>query len=163
MSLENLLEQLESEHENLRFAAFTFEDALAIGLDLVNVGRQGSLPIAVDISLNQQVLFHAALPGSAVDNDHWVIRKNRVVGRFFRSSLYIATQLRRKGKSIEEVYGLPSVDYAPYGGAVPIFITGVGVVGTITVSGLPDQEDHQMVVDAIRRHLSQRTRGGRTC
>jgi uncharacterized protein (UPF0303 family) len=155
MSHEELLRQLEEEFEALQFAGFGFDEALSIGLDLVETARKGGLPVAVSIHFNQHMLFHAALPGSAPDNDHWIARKNRVADHFFRSSLYIATQLRQKGKSIEEVYGLSSADYAPYGGAVPIRIHGVGVVGTITVSGLPDQEDHRMAVGAIRRFLAK--------
>jgi len=155
MSHEESLRQLEEEFEALQFSAFGFDEALSIGLDLVGTARKGGLPVAININFNRQMLFHAALPGSTPDNDHWIARKNRVVDRFFQSSLYIATQLRHKGKTIEEVYGLSSVDYAPYGGAVPIRIRGVGVVGAITVSGLPDHEDHRMVVAAIQRHLAK--------
>lgn len=155
MNHEALLAQLTTEHESLQFGGFSFADALAIGRDLVDRGLKEGLAVAIDISVNRQILFHASLPDSSPDNDQWVLRKNRVVERFFRSSLFIATQLRKQGKTIEQVYGLSSDEYAPYGGAVPIRIRGVGVVGTVTVSGLPDHEDHRMVVDALRRHLER--------
>jgi uncharacterized protein (UPF0303 family) len=77
-----------------------------------------------------------------------------VAQRFHRSSLYIASQLRQEGRSIMEKYGLSEADYAPYGGAVPIRVRNVGVIGTITVSGLADHEDHRAVVEAIRRRLA---------
>jgi uncharacterized protein (UPF0303 family) len=131
------------------------DDAYAIGLDLVENARQNKRAITIDIAVNGQQLFHAALPGTSPDNDQWVVRKNRVVGRFFNSSFYIAKLLEAKGKSMEEVYGLPSSDFAPFGGAVPVIVKGAGVIGTITVSGLPDQEDHKMAVEAIRRHLER--------
>jgi uncharacterized protein (UPF0303 family) len=152
--LETLIARLEAEHEELQFARFGFDEAWGIGQDLVAAGRRDALPIVVDISLNGQVLFHAGLPGSAPDNDQWVLRKNRVVQRFHRSSLYIGSLLLQKGVSIEEKYGLPQADYAPFGGALPIRVRGVGVVGTVTVSGLPDREDHRLVTEAIRRHLA---------
>jgi uncharacterized protein (UPF0303 family) len=114
----------------------------------VETARRKALPIAIDVTVNQQQLFHAALPGSSPDNDRWVLRKSRVAARFFKSSLAIATELRIKGKTIDEVWGLPSAEYAPYGGSVPVLVKGSGVIGAITVSGLPDA--------AIRRHLERK-------
>jgi uncharacterized protein (UPF0303 family) len=159
--LDALLEALVAEQDALEFAQFGFAEAYAIGQDLVEHARRHRLAVAIDISLGGQQLFHAALPGTSPDNDQWVIRKNRVVGRFFRSSYYIAKLLQRKGQTIEAVFGLSSVDYAPFGGAVPITVRGTGVVGTVTVSGLPDQEDHRTVVDALRRHLDRQSQNVR--
>lgn len=155
MSESELLKQLTTEQDSLQFSRFGFDDALAIGLDLVETARREKKVITIDVSTNGQQLFHAALPGTSPDNDQWVARKNRVVGRFFTSSYYIAKLLEAKGKSIEDVYGLPERDFAASGGAVPVTVKGCGVIGTITVSGLPHQEDHAMVVDAIRRHLKR--------
>jgi uncharacterized protein (UPF0303 family) len=118
VSQEDLLRKLEAEMETLRFESFNFDDALAIGLDLVETGRRKALPIAIDVTVNQQQLFHAALPGSSPDNDQWVLRKGRVAARFFKSSLAIATELRIKGKTIEEVHDLRSTEYAPSGRSV---------------------------------------------
>ena len=149
------MEELIAEQGRLQFERFDFDDAYAIGLDLVKIARENKRAITIDIAINGQQLFHAALPGTSPDNDQWVVRKNRVVGRFFNSSFYIAKLLEAKGKSMEEVYGLPSSDFAPFGGAVPVMVKGAGVIGTITVSGLPDQEDHEMAVEAIHRHLER--------
>lgn len=155
MNQEGLLEELIAEQGRLQFARFDFDDAYAIGLDLIENAREAKRAITIDIAINGQQLFHAALPGTSPDNDQWVVRKNRVVERFFSSSFYIAKLLEAKGKSMEEAFGLPSSDFAPFGGAVPVTVKGAGVIGTITVSGLPDQEDHKMAVDAIRRHLER--------
>ncbi|MEW6111649.1 MAG: heme-degrading domain-containing protein, partial [Spirochaetota bacterium] len=151
---ETLIRQMDSEFEELQFSAFGFEDAWQIGQYLVERGRRDSLPIAIDISLNGQTLFHAALPSSSPDNEAWIVRKNRVVNCFHKSSLYIATKLRQASATIEEKYGLSSQKFAPSRGAVPIRIRGVGVVGTVTVSGLPDHGDHRMVVETLRHHLA---------
>jgi uncharacterized protein (UPF0303 family) len=150
---ETALARLAAEFDELQFESFGFDDAWQIGQDLVAAGRRDSLSIAIDISLNGQILFHAGLPGSSPDNDQWIARKNRVVARFHKSSYYIATLLKQKEKTIEEAYGLPRADYAASGGAVPIRVRGVGVVGTVTVSGLRDFEDHAMAAEALRRRL----------
>ena len=155
MKQEDLLEELIAEQGSLQFERFDFDDAYAIGLDLVENARRNKRAVTIDIAVNGQQLFHAALPGTSPDNDQWVVRKNRVVGRFFNSSFYIAKLLKAKGKSMEEVFGLSSCDFAPFGGAVPVIVKAAGVIGTITVSGLPDQEDHEMAVEAIHRHLER--------
>jgi uncharacterized protein (UPF0303 family) len=63
--------------------------------------------------------------------------------------------LKSKGKRIEEAYLISETDYAPHGGCFPVIVKDTGVVGTITVSGLPQEEDHKLVVQAIRTYLAQ--------
>ena len=46
-------------------------------------------------------------------------------------------------------------DFAAHGGAFPLLVRGVGPVGTVVVSGLPQVEDHRMVVAALREHLAR--------
>jgi uncharacterized protein (UPF0303 family) len=63
--------------------------------------------------------------------------------------------LKSQGKSIEEMFLLPESEYAPHGGCFPIIIKGTGVVGTITVSGLPQEDDHKVVVQALKQYLEE--------
>ena len=46
-------------------------------------------------------------------------------------------------------------EYAPHGGCFPVFIKGSGLIGTITVSGLAQEDDHQLLVDVIRDYLKK--------
>jgi uncharacterized protein (UPF0303 family) len=147
--------QLESEYDELQFDRFGFDVAWALGQDLVAVGQRDGLPIAIDISANGQMLFHAGLPGSGPDNDQWLVRKSRVALRFRKSSLHFARALEAKGRSLLEHHGLSPAEYAASGGSFPIKVRTAGVIGTITVSGLPDHEDHRLVVEAIRRYLER--------
>ena len=87
-------------------------------------------------------------------NGEWIKRKNNVVNRFGHSSYYMGVSLQNIGQTIEEKYLIPSGDYAAHGGAFPLIIKDVGVVGTITVSGLPQQEDHELVVTTLRQFLA---------
>jgi uncharacterized protein (UPF0303 family) len=43
--------------------------------------------------------------------------------------------------------------FAAHGGAFPVRIKDVGVVGTVTVSGLPQADDHAFVTEMIGAFL----------
>ncbi|MGA2141248.1 MAG: heme-degrading domain-containing protein [Brevinematales bacterium] len=151
-----LLKKLEKEEKDLRFTEFTSETALAIGLNLIEAARKNNKIITIDITRNSHQLFHYSFEGTSPDNDQWIIRKNRVAVRFGRSSYRMGTMLRKEGKKIEEVFFVDPFEYSPHGGAFPIIIKNAGVIGTITVSGLAQEEDHEMVVSALREYLKEK-------
>ncbi|VBB07022.1 haem-degrading [Lucifera butyrica] len=151
--LQELLTQVKNEEELLQFASFTNETALALGTQLANTAAQKGKAVTVDICRNGQQLFHYAMTGTSADNDAWIQRKNRVVNRFGHSSYYVGLLLRSQEKTMENKYLLPESDYAPHGGAFPLRIKNVGVVGTITVSGLPQREDHELIVGVLKNFL----------
>ncbi len=107
----------------------------------------------MDICRNGQQLYHCALAGTSADNDEWIKRKNRVVNRFGHSSFYMGNLYKSKNTTIQDSALLDHREYAPHGGAFPVIVKNVGVVGTITVSGLPQQEDHQLVVQVLADYL----------
>ena len=150
------LEELERQERELQFDRFDFDTAWRLGLALVEAGRARDLPIAIDIRRNGQQLFHAALPGSAPDNDAWIVRKTRVVDRFGMASFHVGERARQEGTTFEEQMRLPPDEYAAHGGAFPITVRGVGVVGTVAVSGLPQLEDHELVVAVLTEVLGTR-------
>jgi uncharacterized protein (UPF0303 family) len=150
---EERLSELLRQEALLQFTEFTNEIAFAVGMSLVEAARADALPVTVDVRRGGQQLFHCALPGTSADNDAWIRRKNRVVTRFGHSSFYIGTQLASKGTTIEQRSLLDPTRYAAHGGAFPVLIRNVGVVGTITVSGLPQQEDHALVVRVLAEFL----------
>ena len=151
--MEDVLSQLLQLEQELQFAKFNEAVAWQIGSQLVEKGRREKLPITIDIMRGQHQLFHASLPGTSADNDEWVKRKVRLVYRFGHSSFYMGQLLKSKGKRIEEAYLISETEYAPHGGCFPVIVKGTGVVGTITVSGLPQEEDHKLVVQTIREYL----------
>lgn len=148
------LNRLEEELKELRFESFGSEDAMEIGLFLMRKGKEATLPMTIDIRKTEQQLFHYAFPGTTGSNDQWVVRKNRVALHFKKSSYYISQFLKSLGVTIEDYYKLCSEEYAPYGGAFPILDMSGDLLGTITVSGLPDYKDHEVVVEAIRWYLN---------
>lgn len=151
--MNKLLEELLLEEQQLQFAKFNEDTAWEIGSWLVEYAAQNKLPITIDIQRGEQQLFHASRPGTSADNDQWIKRKVRLVNRFGHSSFYIGQLLKSEGKSLEEMFLLAESEYAPHGGCFPIIIKETGVVGTITVSGLPQEDDHKVVVQALKSYL----------
>ncbi|MBV1937236.1 heme-degrading domain-containing protein [Streptomyces sp. BV286] len=143
--------ELEEQERRLTLPRFTYEDAWRLGTLLVELAREREAPVAIDIRRGGQQLFHAALPGSTPDNDAWIDRKRRVVERYAASSLLVGTRFRAKNTTFEDSSRLDPDTYAAHGGAFPITVTGAGVIGTVVVSGLPQLEDHAMVVEALER------------
>jgi len=151
-----LLDELVAQESRLVFESFDEQTAWALGVALREAAFAASLPVAISIRRNGQRLFHAALPGASADNDGWLERKSAVVDRYGRSSLRVGEQFRVDGGSFEATSRLDSSDYAAHGGAFPILVRGTGCVGTVAVSGLPQVEDHQFVVDTIEAFLAVR-------
>lgn len=155
MNFDKKLAELELEHSTLRFRNFNCDTAIEIGFYIIEKAKKEQKSITIDITIGSQQLFHCALEGTTAENDQWVKRKKRVTLKFKKSSYYISILLKSINKSIEEVYDLSSVDYAPFGGSYPIITDLNGFIGTITVSGLADHEDHEMVIDAIKWYLNK--------
>ena len=151
--LESLIAELAEQQTRLQFTHFTNDDAWAIGSLLVSLGRDRGLVLTVDIRRHGHQLFHAALPGTSPDNDTWIERKIRVVNRYGDSSFLVGRRLALSGKTLDEGAGVEPIRYAAHGGCFPIIVRDVGVVGTITVSGLPQAADHALVVEALESFL----------
>ncbi|MFJ3229520.1 heme-degrading domain-containing protein [Streptomyces sp. NPDC086787] len=147
------VEELEAQERRLVFRQFTHDDAWALGSLLVELARERQAPVAIDIHRAGQQLFHAALPGSTPDNDAWIGRKRRVVERYGASSYLVGARCRAKGTTFEESSRLDPDVYAAHGGSFPVHVANVGVIGTVTVSGLPQIQDHRLVVEALERFL----------
>lgn len=151
--IEWTLEDLLRQEDLLRFTEFSNETACAVGMALVELARSESKAVTVDVRRNGHQLFHYALPGTSPDNDHWIMRKARVVNRFGHSSYYMGRRYASKNTTIQESALLDPTRYAAHGGAFPVIVHGTGQVGVITVSGLPQQDDHELVVRALAAFL----------
>lgn len=146
-----LQDRIAAEESELILDRFEEEEAWKLGTLMVEEARRRNLPVAVDVRRPGQILFHAALPGASPDNDEWVRRKTNVVFRFRRSSLAIGVSLALAGKTIEEKSYVDSREFSPHGGCFPIVVRGAGMVACATVSGLPQEEDHALVVACLRK------------
>lgn len=134
----------------LAFPRFAHDDAWRLGGILTELARARRHPVTIDIRRGEQQVFHAALEGSTADNDSWVAKKAAAVRRFERSSLALRVASEESGRALS---WLDPAVYAVSGGCVPVVVAGA-LVGTVAVSGLPDLEDHALVIEAMTAFLA---------
>ena len=142
----------------LRFTSFDYDTAWRLGQSLRELATSRNQSLVIDIlrfGQPHQPLFYTALAGTTPDNPRWVQRKSNVVARFHRSSYAIGLALEQTNRTFSERYNLPDADYAAHGGSFPIHVTGTGIIGCVTVSGLPQREDHNLVIEALCLELKQ--------
>ncbi|GAA2173294.1 heme-degrading domain-containing protein [Arthrobacter parietis] len=150
-ALEALIGRVEEEVRKLQLAKFSQEDALTLGLLIVELATEREMPVAVDIRRGSHILFHVSLAGATPDNDIWVERKARTAERYGVPSLLVGLRGRRGGGRTEDNAWFDQSAYAAHGGAFPIYVKGTGPVAVVTVSGLPQKADHQLVVEALTK------------
>ena len=154
-----LLDRLVAEEAELRFSRFTLDDAWLLGGRLRVAASAAGHPVAIAIWFGPQRVFHTALPGASADNDGWLDRKHRVVQRFGRASMLVGEEFRAKGEDFDVHARLDPRKYAAHGGVVPIRIADAGVIGAVGVSGLPEHEDHDLVVEQMRAYMREQNAG----
>ena len=155
MVIERDLECIAEQEKILRFPNFSPETAWQLGMLLRDIAEQRQLSIAIDISLHSMPLFYAAMNGSSPDNAQWIRRKRNTVLRLFKSSYAVGLQLAKQQTTLEAKLGLAFTDYAAHGGSFPIFVGDTGCIGAVTVSGLPQRDDHNLVVRALAKMLNR--------
>ncbi len=143
-----------AQEARLVLTEFTEETALTLGMTLLSIATTENLPVVINIRTPDRTLFHVALPGSAPLNDNWARRKSNAALMFQKSSLLVGTMMKEKGDSLA-TNGLEETHYAVHGGSIPIRVTGVGVVAAVTVSGLPQRDDHALAVRGLEALLTQ--------
>lgn len=137
MSFAEDLDRIALQERELRIPHLDAQFAWELGSRLRSMAVERGLVIVIDVRRFGQPLFYSALEGSTPDNAEWVRRKVNVVARFHRSSYSVGLHQQNKGTTLQESQGLPLIDYATNGGCFPLHVEGAGVIGCVTVSGLP--------------------------
>jgi uncharacterized protein (UPF0303 family) len=143
------LEQISQQERELVLPHLDAQIAWELGSRLRTMAIERNLAVVIDVRRFGQPLFYAAMDGTTPDNVEWVRRKSNVVARFYRSSYAIGLKEKIKSETLFETQGLPVADYATHGGSFPLAVTGAGLIGSATVSGLPQRGDHELVIEAL--------------
>ncbi|MGF9691607.1 heme-degrading domain-containing protein [Rhizobium sp. 0TCS1.26] len=153
MSTKDDLVRIAAQEEALCFEHFNLDSAWSLGQHIRAAASSVGHVLSIDIQINGMQAFFAALPGARPDFEHWIRRKRNLTLRLLRPSYAIGLELAQQNTTTEAKSGMSSADYAAHGGSFPIRVIGVGCIGAVTVSGLPQREDHNLVVEALALHL----------
>ena len=149
MGMNEDIERIALQERELVLPRLDAQMAWQIGSLLRNMAVERKLSVVIDVRRFGQPLFYSALDGTTPDHVEWVRRKSNVVARFHCSSYAVGLREKLKNVTLAESQGLPVADYATHGGSFPLAVAGAGVVGSSTVSGLPQRADHELVVEAL--------------
>jgi uncharacterized protein (UPF0303 family) len=147
--LDRDLARIGEQLRRLKFNAFDEQAAWELGSDLRRRAIERHAAVTIEVRLNGDVVFLHAMPGTSPANADWARRKRNVVEWLHQPSYAVGLHAARDGRSILELMGLSDRDHASHGGSFPIVVEGVGCVGSVTVSGLPQRVDHGLVVEAL--------------
>jgi len=149
MVLSEDLEAIAQQEQELVLPRLDTHTAWELGSILRTMAVDRCLAVVIDVRRFGQPLFYTAFEGTTPDNVEWVRRKSNVVARFHRSSYAVGLTEKVKNETIYDAQGLSLADYATHGGSFPLSVLGAGVVGSVTVSGLPQRADHELAVEAL--------------
>ena len=153
MSSEDDIARVKRQEIELVLPAFDEAVAFDIGVAVRARALAEGLALVVDLRSWDRQLFFAATPGTSADNAEWVRRKSNSVRRFQRASYRLV--LERGEAPFGPQTGADPADYVIAGGGFPLRVPGAGIVGALTVSGLPGRQDHGVVVDALCDYLGK--------
>lgn len=150
--LSEQIAEIKEQEERLIFPSFSHSDAWRLGGVIMELATSRGLAIAWDVSRGEQIVAHGATEGSNAANDLWIARKIRLAKLTNAATLRVRLEAQANGRNPSD--WLEPYQYAVAGGCFPIRVAGGAMVGTATVSGLPDTEDHALVVEAIQSFLA---------
>ena len=153
MAIAEDIAKIIDQERGLVFPEFDEQVAFAVATIVRDRALSEKHAVVCDIRLWDRPLVYFALPGTTGDHPVWELRKSNTVRRLLKSSYRAVLEQGRSDEIFAEDRAMPAADYALSGGSFPIRVTGAGVIGAVTISGLHQRDDHELVVAAICRQL----------
>jgi uncharacterized protein (UPF0303 family) len=148
--------QLTNEEIILTLPSLEPAEALEIGEIAKSVAVLRKLPIAIQVRLDDWIIYHASLPGSTSENQLWIDRKARVVALKHHSTMYERVSAEERGVDWHKENNLLDETHAIHGGGLPLITKNEGFVGVLLISGLPQVEDHLLGVEVLTEFLARK-------
>jgi uncharacterized protein (UPF0303 family) len=158
--MENIInftsEELIREERALMLSKLEIVDALEIGELAKSKGSERNLPIAIEVRIDNWIIYHASLPGSTSENQWWIDRIARVVLLKHHSTLYERVSAQERGVEWHKENNLKDETHAIHGGGLPLITRDKGFAGVLLISGLPQVEDHLFGVEVLTEFLASK-------
>jgi uncharacterized protein (UPF0303 family) len=147
------------EHEtSTRLPVLDESVAIELGQILLEKAAADGMEVAMEVHLRGRLVFRAALPGSDSENDRYLAGKLHAVNETGHASLH-GSKVYRDGLAASGATDTRVPESGPFGGGFPLRTLDGEVAGVALVSGLPEEDDHAMIVWAIGRLRAQRGEG----
>jgi len=147
--LDQDLQRLALQEQVLQLSQFDEATAWDLGCRIKAICEARNVGVTIEVRRAKETLFFYAMQGVVPNNAEWVRRKRNTVELLHRSSYAVGLAHGKDSTSLQLKSGVSLNDYAEHGGSFPIRVRGVGCVGAVTVSGVPQREDHAIVVEAL--------------
>ncbi len=135
--------------EKIVVEKFSNRIALEMGLAIAELATEKNVQVGVEIRRLNYSVFLFIDENLSADIQNWLRRKANVAKHFERSSLSVRQEFK-DAAVLQTTFGLDEKDHALSGGSMPIFLKEGGMIGTVTVSGLKDEDDQQLIIDALK-------------
>jgi len=130
-------------------------NTVGLGERLRKVAEAQKLSVAIAIFFKGQRIYQIGLPGTALLNDEWIMRKVHSVEMTKHSSLALRAKVTALGIQ-EEDFGFNAGYFAVCGGGYPLHRKGE-LVGIAITSGLPHEDDHNLIIEALTEFRKEMT------
>lgn len=149
MDVSRLLEVIKAQEELLCFERFSNSDALAVGTMIAESVKNSARPVAIRIYLEDIVVFQYTMKGKEEWHYGWTEKKYRMVMATGHSSMYAMLQNKYLGRW-KEFENDETKAFAC--GGFPIKLKDGSIIGAVSISGLVDPKDHEVVVSALSKY-----------
>lgn len=143
------------EEEAYQFSRFTQTDALHLGRLLYETGLEKfGKPVAAEIRINHLTVYRFLPEGTGRVQCLWLKAKADTVDALGISTYHLWADIAGGGLPLED-RRMDGKKYVAAGGGFPLHIKNSAVMGTICVSALTQEEDHQVVIGALGKYFKK--------
>ncbi len=149
--LEKNLKFYEEEEQELIFTEWNVDLAYEIGKDIVEFAKKERKTVGVEIYTQGRTVFKYLSQEATPNHEKWLSRKRNSVLFFYHSTAYLYKKMEADETQLVRKYGLPCEEATIIPGGFPIYVKGVGIIGSLCVTGMSFQEDHHLIVEMIKK------------